>query len=105
VLALVDHDLRLNGVDTVVDLPADLPAIQADRIAIQTGMSGLDLIAELDRRKSARPVIVMNGHTDEQSLQRLGAYPLLGFPEEPFAMTDLKATVERWRSTLDAPTA
>ena len=35
VLALVDHDLKHNGVHTTIELPGDLPDVQADRIAIQ----------------------------------------------------------------------
>ena len=64
------------------------------------GMSGLDLIAELSRRKIALPTIVMTGHTDERSVQRLEAFGPLGFLEKPFSITELRALVERWRATL-----
>ena len=69
------------------------------------GMSGLDLIAELSRRKIALPTIVMTGHTDERSVQRLEAFSPLGFLEKPFSITELRALVERWRSTLGTPPA
>ncbi len=69
------------------------------------GMSGLDLIAELDRRQIALPVIVMTGHTDERSVQRLEAYQPLGFLEKPFSIADLRSLVERWRAMLNAPPA
>lgn len=65
------------------------------------GMSGMDLIVELNRRKIALPVIVMTGHTDERSLQRLEAYGPIGFLEKPFSLGDLRSLVERWRATLD----
>jgi FixJ family two-component response regulator len=66
------------------------------------GMSGLDLIIELNRRKSALPVIVMTGHTDERWVQRLEAYHPFGFLAKPFSMADLSALVDRWRATLAA---
>ena len=69
------------------------------------GMSGMDLIVELNRRKIALPVIVMTGHTDERSVQRLEAYSPIGFLEKPFSLADLRSLVERWRSTLSAPPA
>jgi FixJ family two-component response regulator len=67
------------------------------------GMSGIDLIEELGRRQIALPAIVMTGHTDAKSLQRLDALHPLGFLEKPFALRDLKALLDRWRSTLNPP--
>ena len=64
------------------------------------GMSGLDLIDELKRRSVALPVIVMTGHGDERSVQRLEAHGLLGFLEKPFSIRDLQPLVDRWRSTF-----
>ena len=64
------------------------------------GMSGLDLMEELKRRNIALPVIVMTGHTDERSIQRLTAHNPLGFLEKPFSVVALRALVERWRSTF-----
>ena len=64
------------------------------------GMTGLDLLLELRRRKSAMPVILMTGHTDERSVQRLEAHQPFGFLEKPFHIRDLKALVERWRATF-----
>ena len=66
------------------------------------GMSGLELIQELKRRESTMPVIIMTGHTDERSVQRLEAHQPLGFLEKPFSLRELRAIVERWRSTLSA---
>lgn len=64
------------------------------------GMSGLDLIEELARRQIALPAIVMTGHTDEKSLQRLDSLPTIGFLEKPFSVGQLKVLLERWWSTL-----
>jgi FixJ family two-component response regulator len=64
------------------------------------GMTGLDLMLELRRRNIDIPVILMTGHTDEQSIQRLEAERPFGFLEKPFSIKDLKALVERWRATL-----
>jgi FixJ family two-component response regulator len=64
------------------------------------GMSGLDLIEELARRQIALPVIVMTGHTDARSLQRLDALHPIGLLEKPFSMGQLKAMLDRWRSAL-----
>lgn len=35
VLALVDHDLKHNGIQTTIELPGSLPDVTADRVAIQ----------------------------------------------------------------------
>ncbi len=64
------------------------------------GMSGLDLMLELRRRHIEIPVILMTGHTDEQSIQRLEAERPFGFLEKPFSIKDLRSLVERWRATL-----
>lgn len=65
------------------------------------GMSGLDLMEELHRRQAALPAIVMTGHTDAQSLHRLDALQPIGFLEKPFSVSQLKAILEIWWSTLD----
>lgn len=62
------------------------------------GMSGVDLIEELRRRNLSVPTIVMTGHTDEQSVQRLAAFPLLGFLEKPFSADQLRELLDRWRT-------
>ena len=62
------------------------------------GMSGIDLIEELHRRGLKIPTIVMTGHSDLQSAQRLEPYPLLGFLEKPFAVEQLKELLDKWRS-------
>ncbi len=64
------------------------------------GMSGLDLIEELERRGISLPAIVMTGHTDAKSLQRLDALHTIGFLEKPFSVNQLKAMLGRWQSTL-----
>ena len=61
------------------------------------GMSGVDLLEELHRRRQAVPTIVMTGHTDMQSVQRLEGFPLIGFLEKPFSVAQLKELLERWR--------
>jgi two-component system response regulator FixJ len=65
------------------------------------GMSGIDLIEELGRRQMALPAIVMTGHADLKSMQRLNALPTIGFLEKPFSLSQLKAILGRWWSTLD----
>lgn len=65
------------------------------------GMSGLDLMEELQRRNKVLPAIVMTGHTDAQSLQRLDALRPLGFLEKPFSVAQLRALLETWWSTLE----
>ena len=65
------------------------------------GMSGLELMEELDRRRTPMPAIVMTGHADEQSLQRLRALRPIGLLQKPFSVMDLKALLEGWWSTLD----
>ncbi len=67
------------------------------------GMSGLDLIEELDRREASLPAIVMTGHADYQSLQRLATFRTIGFLEKPFSVDQLKEMIERWRAALDSP--
>jgi len=67
------------------------------------GMSGLDLLEELERRGISLPAIVMTGHIDERSLQRLGTLHTIGFLEKPFSVRELKAVLERWRPLVDGP--
>jgi two-component system response regulator FixJ len=62
------------------------------------GMSGIDLLEELNRRGRSLPAIVMTGHSDPHSLQRLAAFPLIGFLEKPFAIEQLKELLEKWRA-------
>lgn len=62
------------------------------------GMSGLDLIEELHRRQIDLPTIVMTGHTDEASLERLKTLGTIGFLEKPFTLADLKTVLARWRA-------
>jgi FixJ family two-component response regulator len=61
------------------------------------GMSGLDLIEELEKRNIALPVIVMTGHTDAKSVKRLEAHNTLGFLEKPFSADQLRDVLARWR--------
>jgi FixJ family two-component response regulator len=68
------------------------------------GMSGLDLIEELARRRLSLPTIVMTGHADMKSLHRLNTLETIGFLEKPFSIGQLKEVLARWRSTLDKDT-
>ena len=61
------------------------------------GMSGLDLIEELNRRGLSVPTIVMTGHTDVRSVQRLEALSIVGFLEKPFSVEQLREMLDRWR--------
>jgi CheY-like chemotaxis protein len=65
------------------------------------GMSGLDLIEELERRKISLPAIVMTGHADARAMERLRALNTMGCLEKPFRVTELKEILDRWWSTLD----
>lgn len=60
------------------------------------GMSGIDLVEELHRRGLRVPTIVMTGHADAQSAERLEPFGLIGFLEKPFAVEQLKELLERW---------
>lgn len=62
------------------------------------GMSGIDLMEELRRRELTMPTIVMTGHTDMRSLQRLESFRLIGFLEKPFSVEQLKELLSRWRA-------
>ena len=65
------------------------------------GMSGLDLIEELDRRKISIPAIVMTGHADARAMQRLEGLKTMGFLEKPFRVAELKNALGRWWSMID----
>ncbi len=65
------------------------------------GMSGLDLIEELGRRRIALPAIVMTGHADVSSIERLRMLKTIGCLEKPFHVSELKEILGRWWSTLD----
>lgn len=64
------------------------------------GMSGSDLLEELHRRDLSAPTIVMTGHADMKSAQRLEAFPLLGFLEKPFSVDQLRELLDRWQASL-----
>ena len=59
------------------------------------GMSGLDLLEALQRQGSARPAIVISGHTDERSQQRLRGLTAIGLLEKPFSLTQLREMLAR----------
>ena len=61
------------------------------------GMSGLDLIEELGRRKISLPAIVMTGHADARAKERLRTLNTMGFLEKPFRVSELKEVLSRWR--------
>lgn len=65
------------------------------------GMSGLDLIEELERRQIALPSIVMTGHADPTTMQRLKTLRTLGCLEKPFSIVQLKGLLGIWWATLD----
>jgi FixJ family two-component response regulator len=65
------------------------------------GMSGLDLIEELGRRRISLPAIVMTGHADVSSMERLKALKTVGCLEKPFKVAELKELLARWWATLD----
>lgn len=65
------------------------------------GMSGLDLIEELGRRRISLPAIVMTGHADVSSMERLKALKTVGCLEKPFKVAELKEFLARWWATLD----
>jgi FixJ family two-component response regulator len=60
------------------------------------GMSGLDLLEELGRRKISLPAIVMSGHADSRAKERLRTLNTLGFLEKPFRVSELKEVLGRW---------
>ena len=59
------------------------------------GMSGLDLLEALQRRGCAMPAIVITGHTDEGSLERLKRLNAVGLLEKPFSLAQLKDMLAR----------
>jgi|EndMetStandDraft_7_1072992.scaffolds.fasta_scaffold1043115_1 FixJ family two-component response regulator len=65
------------------------------------GMSGLDLIEELNRRKSSLPAIVMTGHAESRAMERLRTLNTMGFLQKPFRVSELKEVLGRWWSTTD----
>jgi FixJ family two-component response regulator len=62
------------------------------------GMSGLDLLEVLQTRGSMMPAIVITGHTDEGSLERLKRLKAVGLLEKPFSLAQLKAMLARCES-------
>jgi FixJ family two-component response regulator len=59
------------------------------------GMSGLDLLDELQRRGSTLPAIVITGHTDEGSSHRLASLEIVGLLEKPFSLLQLREMLAR----------
>jgi FixJ family two-component response regulator len=65
------------------------------------GMSGLDLIEELERRQTPLKAIVMTGHADPTTMKRMTELRTLGCLEKPFSVVQLKELLSVWWSTLD----
>jgi FixJ family two-component response regulator len=61
------------------------------------GMSGVDLVEELSRRGLSAAIIIMTGQADSRSVERLEAFPLIGFLEKPFSVDQLRELLEQWR--------
>ena len=59
------------------------------------GMTGIDLLEELQRRGTRLSTIVITGHTDEGSLRRLEALEVVGLLEKPFSLAQLKQMLAR----------
>ena len=59
------------------------------------GMSGIDLLEELQRRGSSLAAIVITGHTDEDSLRRLTTLGTVGLLEKPFSLAQLREMLGR----------
>lgn len=59
------------------------------------GMSGIDLLEELQGRGSTLPAIVITGHTDEGSVQRLSGLNTVGLLEKPFSLAQLREMLAR----------
>jgi len=59
------------------------------------GMSGLDLLEALQARGCTLPAIVISGHADEGSLQRLARLQTVGLLEKPFSLAQLKDMLAR----------
>jgi FixJ family two-component response regulator len=62
------------------------------------GMSGIDLVQEIARRRLPLAAIMMSGHADSEMLARLGAIETLGVLEKPFPLDALRAILARWRA-------
>lgn len=97
--------LRALGYDAVTFLSAEafLAAYPGDGSGCllldlrMPGMSGFDLLDELQRRRVTLPVIIITGYTDAAAIERLRQYETFGFLEKPFAVEQLQAVLERWR--------
>jgi FixJ family two-component response regulator len=59
------------------------------------GMSGLDLLELLQGRGSTMPAIVITGHTDESSRERLKRVSAVGLLHKPFSLAQLKEMLAR----------
>ena len=59
------------------------------------GMNGLDLLEVLQHQGSTLPAIVISGHADEGSLQRLADLSVVGLLEKPFSLVQLKQMLAR----------
>jgi two-component system, LuxR family, response regulator FixJ len=63
------------------------------------GMSGLDLLDELARRRVLLPAIIMSGHMDADAMHRPG-HRILGFLEKPFSAGALRQLLADWQAGL-----
>jgi FixJ family two-component response regulator len=67
------------------------------------GMSGLDLLEELARRRASLPAIVMSGHVDAGALLRPGI-EIVGVLEKPFSLDALRQLLARWQAEFACET-
>ena len=59
------------------------------------GMGGLEVVAALEARGPALPVVVISGHIDQEVRERLEGIPLVrGWFRKPFGVEELVARVE-----------
>jgi FixJ family two-component response regulator len=65
------------------------------------GMSGLDLLAELDRRRAPLGAIIMSGHVDPGMLHDHGVQ-ILGLLEKPFSIDGLRQLLASWQAALSS---
>ena len=61
------------------------------------GMSGLDLLEELERRRGSLPAILMSGHVEAGASLRSGVRTL-GILEKPFSTGTLRTLLACWQS-------
>ena len=94
---LATHGYRVENYACGADLLAALPTHPADCLVLDLHMpevSGFDILAALDCRRIAMPVVVITGHDEPGTAERVQSLGASAYLKKPVDETALVAAIE-----------